>query len=179
MKCVLLILQNDNHEPLGYDKVAKSADLTTSNAPEDEKIRAMMSQSTQDYDPSRYVKQRSMTGPIPPTYLCFRCGRPGHWIKNCPTNAVEVKRSTGIPRSFMVAVDGPDVPGALLTSSGQFAVPVIDHEAYKEGKKERPPFAKEPTPEKEVMPQIPHWRKLSTQPLLRTGFTFFFALSYP
>lgn len=39
---------------------------------------------------------------------------------------IEVKRSTGIPRSFMVTVDGPDHKGALLTSTGEFAVPLID-----------------------------------------------------
>lgn len=25
-------------------------------------------------------------GPPPPGYECKRCGKPGHWIKLCPTN---------------------------------------------------------------------------------------------
>lgn len=37
-----------------------------------------------------------------------------------------IKKSSGIPRSFMVPVDGPSVPGARLTPTGQFAVPAID-----------------------------------------------------
>ncbi|KAK8786984.1 hypothetical protein V5799_023239 [Amblyomma americanum] len=115
----------------------------------------MMLMSSQEYDPSKYVKSRSMTGPLPPNYTCFRCGKSGHWIKNCPTNNIEVKRSTGIPRSFMVTVDGPDHKGALLTSTGEFAVPLIDHEAYKEVKKEKPPFVREPTPEPVQEPQLP------------------------
>lgn len=38
----------------------------------------------------------------------------------------KVKRSTGIPRSFMTEVAGPEVPGALLTAHGKYAVPTID-----------------------------------------------------
>jgi len=38
----------------------------------------------------------------------------------------ELKKSTGIPRSFMVLVDGPNVPGALVTPEGRFAVPAVD-----------------------------------------------------
>ncbi|CAH2106406.1 unnamed protein product [Euphydryas editha] len=43
---------------------------------------------------------------------------------------IEIRRSTGIPRSFMVPVDGPKAPGAMMTPSGTFAVPAVDHEAY-------------------------------------------------
>lgn len=138
-----------------FDKLAKTADLANAIASEDEKIKAMMTQSSQEYDVSKYVKSRSMTGPLPPNYTCYRCGKPGHWIKNCPTNNLEIKRSTGIPRSFMVPVDGPEHKGALLTSTGEFAVPLIDHEAYKEVKKEKPPFLKEAEPEPDPEPKLP------------------------
>ena len=40
--------------------------------------------------------------------------------------SIEIKKSTGIPRSFMVPVEGPGVPGAMMTPTGQFAVPAID-----------------------------------------------------
>ncbi|XP_040077166.1 E3 ubiquitin-protein ligase RBBP6 isoform X2 [Ixodes scapularis] len=147
--------QDVNSPSRNYEKLSKTADLVNAKATEEDKIKAMMTQSSQEYDPSKYVKSRSMTGPLPPNYTCFRCGKSGHWIKNCPTNNIEVKRSTGIPRSFMVTVDGPDHKGALLTSTGEFAVPLIDHEAYKEVKKEKPPFVKEPTPEPTQEPQLP------------------------
>lgn len=39
---------------------------------------------------------------------------------------MEIKKSTGIPRSFMVPVEGPMVPGAMMTPTGQYAVPVLD-----------------------------------------------------
>ncbi|PRD32713.1 UNVERIFIED_CONTAM: Rbbp6 [Trichonephila clavipes] len=96
-----------------------------------------------------------MTGPLPPSYTCFRCGKQGHWIKNCPTNNPDVKRSTGIPRSFMVPVDGPEHKGALLTSSGDYAVPLIDHQAYKEVKKEKPPFVPQEDPIAEPEAEVP------------------------
>lgn len=42
------------------------------------------------------------------------------------SDPVEIRRSTGIPRSFMVPVEGPKAPGAMMTPSGSFAVPAVD-----------------------------------------------------
>ena len=105
----------------------------------------MISQSTSEYDPTNYVKGRGgQMGPLPVGYTCHRCGQGGHYIKHCPTNNVstlifnivnysnkqndeqmDVKRSTGIPRSFMVPATA-ETKGALLTANGEFAVPKID-----------------------------------------------------
>lgn len=49
----------DSTPPTRIDEVgaiAKAVDLANLDASEDDKIRAMISQSTQDYDPSKYVK---------------------------------------------------------------------------------------------------------------------------
>ena len=50
----------------------------------------------------------------PPGYICYRCGEKGHWIQVCPTNddpaydgRPRVKRTTGIPRSFLKTVQKP------------------------------------------------------------------------
>ena len=52
--------------------------------------------------------------PPPPGYICYRCGEKGHWIQVCPTNddpaydgRPRVKRTTGIPRSFLKTVQKP------------------------------------------------------------------------
>ncbi|GBP41990.1 E3 ubiquitin-protein ligase RBBP6 [Eumeta japonica] len=109
------------------------ADLSRMEGSEQDKINAMISQSTFDYDPSKGQSQR---GIVPSNYICYKCQKHGHWIKDCPLanaqggESVEIRRSTGIPRSFMVPVDGPKAPGAMMTPSGTFAVPVVDHEAY-------------------------------------------------
>lgn len=73
-------------------------------------------------------------GPVPKNYICHRCGMPGHFIQKCPrardATATEsfpkLKRSTGIPISFMTTVDDINTPGVLLTSCGRLAVPIID-----------------------------------------------------
>lgn len=53
------------------------------------------------------VRGTAQTGEVPSSYRCYKCQRMGHWIKNCPLNThhehVEVKRNTGIPRSFIDA----------------------------------------------------------------------------
>ncbi|XP_071654826.1 E3 ubiquitin-protein ligase RBBP6-like isoform X2 [Patagioenas fasciata] len=51
-----------------------------------------------------------------------------------------IKKSTGIPRSFLVEVEDPSTRGALLTNTGKYAIPIINAEAYARGKKEKPPF---------------------------------------
>ncbi|MBN3303632.1 RBBP6 ligase, partial [Amia calva] len=138
--------------------VAQTVNLAEANASEEEKIKAMMSQSTHQYDPLYYVENPEETPP--PGYTCFRCGKKGHYIKNCPTNGVDFKplprekKSTGIPRSFMVEVDDPTMQGAMLTNTGSYAIPTIAAEAYAIGKKERPPFLpQEPT----VLPVEDDW----------------------
>lgn len=76
------------------------------------------------------IRGANQTGDVPANYRCYKCHQPGHWIKNCPlgTNQepIEIKKSTGIPRSFMVPVEGPLVPGAMMTPTGHYAVPAID-----------------------------------------------------
>ncbi|NXT39435.1 RBBP6 ligase, partial [Pelecanoides urinatrix] len=135
-----------------------------SNASEEDKIKAMMTQSGHEYDPINYMKKP--LGPPPPSYTCFRCGKPGHYIKNCPTNGVRlwgtsdsvprIKKSTGIPRSFMMEVKDPNTKGAMLTNTGKYAIPTIDAEAYAIGKKEKPPFLpEEPSSSSEEDDPIP------------------------
>ncbi|CAN0082763.1 unnamed protein product [Bubo scandiacus] len=135
----------DSSAPTPLAQLIKTSNLAEANASEEDKIRAMMIQSCRQYDPINYVKKP--LGPPPPSYTCFRCGKPGHYIKNCPTNGdsnfqsvPRLKKCTGIPRSFMVEVEDPNTKGAMLTKTGRYAIPIINAEAYARGKKEKPPF---------------------------------------
>nr|CAD7461610.1 unnamed protein product [Timema tahoe] len=74
--------------------VSKNAvDLSSLDASEEDKIQAMMTQSTQDYNPSNYMKIRgaNQIGEVPVTYRCYKCHQQGHWIKNCPLSVNQVK----------------------------------------------------------------------------------------
>ncbi|XP_059471341.1 E3 ubiquitin-protein ligase RBBP6 [Neocloeon triangulifer] len=152
----------DDSQDQGHSRLVKTGDLSSVDASEEDKIKAMMKQATSDYDPSNYmrIKGSSQIGEVPGHYRCHRCHQSGHWIKNCPLTKefgeplAEVKKSTGIPRSFMVPVAGPLVPGAMITPTGSYAVPAIDHEAYQEQKKERPAFEEGECPV-EVKPELP------------------------
>ncbi|KAH8108327.1 DWNN-domain-containing protein [Phellopilus nigrolimitatus] len=71
--------------------------------------------------------------PLPPSYVCYRCGQKGHWIHDCPTNndrdydnRPRIKRTTGIPRSFLKAVESPSEgklgQGVMVTPDGGYVV---------------------------------------------------------
>lgn len=63
--------------------------------------------------PGMHNNPNQVMGNPPPNYVCYRCGTPGHYIQNCPTNGDpeydqhRVKKKTGIPKSFMKAVNDP------------------------------------------------------------------------
>ncbi|KAM9843993.1 uncharacterized protein ACBR49_013122 [Aulostomus maculatus] len=132
-----------------FSKMANLADVEGS---EEDKLKVMMNQSI--YDPMNYKKFGAV---LPANYTCFRCGNTGHHIRNCPTSGqdknfeapLRIKKSTGIPRSFMVEVDDPNIKGAMLTNCGRYAIPAIDAQAYAIGKKEKPPFVPQEQPKVE------------------------------
>ncbi|XP_051568982.1 E3 ubiquitin-protein ligase RBBP6-like [Myxocyprinus asiaticus] len=51
-----------------------------------------------------------------------------------------------IPHNFLVEVDDPNQEGVMCTNGGQFAIRIINAEAYANGKKERPPFLPQDEP---------------------------------
>jgi len=79
--------------------------------------------------------------PLPPSYVCYRCGQKGHWIQDCPTNndrefdnKPRIKRTTGIPRSFLKAVDNPSGSrigqGVMVTPEGGYVVAQPDSASW-------------------------------------------------
>ncbi|KAM0746093.1 DWNN-domain-containing protein [Meredithblackwellia eburnea MCA 4105] len=78
--------------------------------------------------------------PPPLGYICYRCGQKGHWIQDCPTNddrsyddRPKIKRTTGIPKSFLTTVDGPGEAGStgvMVTSEGGFVVAKPDNASW-------------------------------------------------
>ncbi|EUC60850.1 mRNA polyadenylation-like protein, putative [Rhizoctonia solani AG-3 Rhs1AP] len=94
-------------------------------------------QGTRGQDGARQQDSR----PVPPGYICYRCAKRGHWIHDCPTNddrdwdnRPRVKRTTGIPRSFLKTVeqtsDGPLGQGVMVTPDGGFVVAQPDSVAW-------------------------------------------------
>jgi protein MPE1 len=89
----------------------------------------------------------------PPTgYICYRCGEKGHWIQVCPTNddpnfdnKPRVKRTTGIPRSFLKTVEKPVAltgdgttddtkapSGVMVNAEGEFVVAEPDKASWEQ-----------------------------------------------
>ncbi|KIY65510.1 DWNN-domain-containing protein [Cylindrobasidium torrendii FP15055 ss-10] len=95
--------------------------------------------------PSGGPSHQAFQGPeraLPPSYVCYRCGQKGHWIKDCPTNndrefdhKPRIKRTTGIPRSMLKAVENPNStgqigPGIMVTPEGGYVVAQPDSAAW-------------------------------------------------
>ncbi|KAI9826190.1 MAG: hypothetical protein M1826_006705 [Phylliscum demangeonii] len=103
------------------------------------------------------AKGKPNSGPVPnhtpPSgYICYRCGEKGHWIQECPTNKdpnfdgrPRVKRTTGIPRSFLRTVakpailsgddstDGtPQPSGVMVNAEGEFVVAEPDKASWEQ-----------------------------------------------
>ncbi|GAA6063891.1 hypothetical protein JCM10212_001373 [Sporobolomyces blumeae] len=90
--------------------------------------------------------------PPPAGYICYRCGQKGHWIQECPTNGdaayenrPRIKRTTGIPKSFLTEVAGPGPKngedgvddqdnahksGVMVTADGGFVVARPDNASW-------------------------------------------------
>ncbi|EMG48303.1 MPE1 Protein MPE1 [Candida maltosa Xu316] len=92
----------------------------------------------------------------PPGYICYRCGKKDHWIKNCPTNndpnfeGKKIMRTTGIPRSYLKTISREDVDGkanvfstnehgdvvdtegnsVLITETGDYAIALADSKTW-------------------------------------------------
>lgn len=87
----------------------------------------------------------------PQGYICYRCGNKGHWIQLCPTNddpdfdnRPRVKRTTGIPRSFLQKVDKSVVlaqtdgdeskrpSGIMVNAEGDFVIAEPDKASWEQ-----------------------------------------------
>ena len=111
----------------------KKHDTEADSATEADKIDAMMDESTKMYASENWQTYRGRGrgswgrgktgGPPPPTYVCASCNKSGHWRGDCPlgTKGVgqEIKRTTGIPRSFLTPVPA-GTPGAKMTPTGNY-----------------------------------------------------------
>ncbi|KAI1462547.1 DWNN domain-containing protein [Annulohypoxylon moriforme] len=111
-----------------------------------------MSHQTAVYKPGA-KKPANVPDHDPPNgYICYRCGHKGHWIQLCPTNdnpefdnRPRVKRTTGIPRSFLKTVDksalqqtgtdGEEVKppaGVMVNADGEFVIAEPDKASWEQ-----------------------------------------------
>ncbi|KIW93316.1 uncharacterized protein Z519_05921 [Cladophialophora bantiana CBS 173.52] len=85
-------------------------------------------------------------GEPPHGYICYRCGKKGHWIQACPTNddasydnKNRIKRTTGIPRSMLKKIDQADIDklddaqrqNLMVNAEGEYVFAQADEKAWR------------------------------------------------
>ncbi|KAL3900065.1 MAG: hypothetical protein SGCHY_001593 [Lobulomycetales sp.] len=87
--------------------------------------------------------------PPPPGYICFRCGKSGHYLNMCPTNGIpftsypkgnpdfdgpRLKKTTGIPKMFLKTIERSDADShggnVMVTADGNLVVAQPNEEAF-------------------------------------------------
>ena len=132
--------------------------ITPASAPRTEKEReeAFLEESGQAWEQQKEAMSHAKpvfrnnrpTKPIPDRdlpagYVCYRCNQKGHWIQACPTNndpnfkaAPPIKRTTGIPRSFLRTIEKPTGDdaekqrGVMMNADGEYVVAEPDRKAW-------------------------------------------------
>ncbi|EAU90508.1 zinc knuckle domain-containing protein [Coprinopsis cinerea okayama7 len=125
------------------DEAAAMAAIFSAQTQNWEETQEKMSQATPIYNNPRGTgfgrgggpgkPHMTQDRPLPPSYVCYRCGQKGHWIQDCPTNndrefdnRPRIKRTTGIPRSMLKAVENPNTAdigqGIMVTPEGGYVV---------------------------------------------------------
>jgi protein MPE1 len=92
-------------------------------------------------------KQNIPEGEPPHGYICYRCGKKGHWIQACPTNddpnyenKNRIKRTTGIPRSMLKKIDQEEFDNLddaqrqnlMVNADGEYVFAQADEKAWKQ-----------------------------------------------
>ena len=88
---------------------------------EEEKIAKMMNNTGEMYSEKHWTKfkgQRALPDGAkpPPHWKCSKC-LANHWVSDCPFANNDMKRTTGIPRSFLKPAES-NVPGAKINPQG-------------------------------------------------------------
>ncbi|KAJ6260606.1 hypothetical protein Dda_4832 [Drechslerella dactyloides] len=140
---------------------ATAPSMSTEGQTEEERIAAMFQASSEQWNQTQEqmanarpvhgqggFKKKNAPAPNhpPPTgYVCYRCGEKGHWIQQCPTNAdpnfdgrPRVKRTTGIPKSFLKTVDKPVITddddgkpvSVMVNADGEYVVAEPDRASW-------------------------------------------------
>lgn len=128
----------------------------TGNVDEDDMIQKMFNAQDEQWNQQQDVlatatridNYRSATNePVPDYYICYKCGEKGkHYIKNCPKNndpnweGVRVRKTTGIPKSYLKAIEKPqdgvsdELPNGasayMVNEEGKYVVAVADTKAW-------------------------------------------------
>ncbi|KAF9073318.1 DWNN domain-containing protein [Rhodocollybia butyracea] len=114
------------------DEAAAMAAMFQAQSANWEEAQEKMSHATRIYNSPGPSAFQPPDRPLPTSYVCYRCGQKGHWIKDCPTNSdrefdhkPRIKRTTGIPRSMLKAVEninGDIGQGVMVTPEGGYVV---------------------------------------------------------
>uniref|UniRef100_H2YGK3 CCHC-type domain-containing protein n=1 Tax=Ciona savignyi TaxID=51511 RepID=H2YGK3_CIOSA len=86
---------------LSFEELSKTSNLAEANASEEDKIKAAIAQSTNEYDPSNFMRpprhgtynKYTSVNPVQTASMrCFRCNQIGHYSTQCNMSKIEADR---------------------------------------------------------------------------------------
>ena len=93
-------------------------------ATEDQKLEALVNNPDQTYGQKNWIQYRGKAAydgrSAPKHYKCNKCQNLGHWSFDCPLakSGQDIKKTTGIPRSFLTPADA-NTPGVKINPQGK------------------------------------------------------------
>ncbi|KAI6183325.1 hypothetical protein M3Y97_00477300 [Aphelenchoides bicaudatus] len=112
---------------------------------EEQRLEYAKNVSYQKYQPANYQKKAKITpmsDPPPPTYVCNRCHKTGHWVRNCPL--ATIRRTTGLPIDELVETTADDPAAMLHPATGKFMIQKMHLQARLNSKAKAPlPFLRD------------------------------------
>eukprot|EP00088_Acartia_fossae_P044309 TRINITY_DN4699_c0_g1_i11.p1 TRINITY_DN4699_c0_g1~~TRINITY_DN4699_c0_g1_i11.p1 ORF type:complete len:400 (-),score=62.29 TRINITY_DN4699_c0_g1_i11:188-1387(-) len=123
--------------------------VNTAGMSEADRINNMMQNSNELYNEKNWTKYKGQKAfpegsKAPPSWKCRICNQ-NHWMNDCPHANSELKRTTGIPRTFL-QISEEKVQGAKIDPTGRIVVNEMEIAAYNEKKVEKSPWVADDRP---------------------------------